>query len=394
MNENLERLVDEIVANWNLVEGDPLTEQSILEKFSSKFPSLTEDDARRAVLRLYEQNEPALEGSAPLDIRDDGSFRYAPPRRPYFVPPPPPDSPEARIGDEPARTTVPPGQAYVQDLERILYSSAFRRLAGVTQVFQTGRGHMVHNRLTHTIKAGHIARAIANNLGDPFNAEVAEGAALAHDLGHPPFGHAGEKALDECVTAAGLDDGFEGNAQTFRILTKLSTSKAGRPGLNLTRRVLNAVLKYPWLREADRKHHHHDKWSVYRSEEKEFRFARNGSTDEQKSIDASVMDLADDIAYAVHDIEDAVRDGMIAIDELLKEGEQQREQFLKFAEQRSKKEGLELNRTQIKTVLNLFKICEAPLRDNPYENSREQRGELRRITSILHKRYILAARMG
>lgn len=133
-------------------------------------------------------------------------------------------------------------------------------------------------------------------------------------------------------------------------------SNAGQAGLNLTRRVLNAVLKYPWLRAEDRGSQHHRKWSVYRSEEEEFRFARKGSTGEIKSVNAELMDLADDIAYAVHDIEDAVRARMIPIDELLREGEQQREKFLEFVEQTSKKNGLELNRTQVATVLNLFKL--------------------------------------
>lgn len=198
MNEDPEKLVEEIVNNF--CPGDILTEKSILEKFSS----LKEEDARRALFRLSEQTEPLLPGeSQPLEICEDGSLRYAPPCKPYDVFKPDPDSPDARLGDEPVRTTIPPGQPYMLDLERILYSSAFRRLAGVTQVFETGRGHMAHNRLTHSIKAGHIARGIATRLGEPLHPDVVEAAALAHDLGHPPFGHAGEKALDECVTDAG-----------------------------------------------------------------------------------------------------------------------------------------------------------------------------------------------
>ena len=219
---------------------------------------------------------------------------------------------------------------------------------------------------------------------------MTEAAALAHDLGHPPFGHAGEKALDQCVTNEGLTDGFEGNAQTFRILTKLSRSKAGQAGLNLTRRVLDAVLKYPWLRGKNLPYS--SKWSVYQSENEEFKWVRMDPVSEKKSVDAELMDLADDIAYAVHDIEDAVRARMIPIDELLKEGKQ-REKFFVFVQEVSIEEG-PLIRTQVECVLNLIKqLCLPPLL-KPYENSDEQRGALRRMTTILHRRFILAVRKG
>jgi dGTPase len=185
------------------------------------------------------------------------------------------------------------------------------------------------------------------------------------------------------VTNEGLQDGFEGNAQTFRILTKLSMSKAGQAGLNLTRRVLNAVLKYPWLRGEPSDIKHHRKWSAYQSEEKEFKFARKNSAGDRKSVDAEVMDLADDIAYAVHDIEDAVRARMIPIDKLLKEGEQ-REKFFNFVEKESKEDGLELVRMEVEFVLNLIKTFSL----SPLLNA------LRRMTTILHRRYILAAKKG
>jgi dGTPase len=172
-------------------------------------------------------------------------------------------------------------------------------------------------------------------------------------------------------------------------------SKAGQAGLNLTRRVLNAVLKYPWLRGEPSDSQRYCKWNAYQSEEKELRFARKYSAGDGKSVDAQVMDLADDIAYAVHDIEDAVRARMIPIDDLLKEKGEQREQFFDFVKQESKKTGLELVGKEVELVLNLIKkLCgESPLL-KPYENSHEQRGALRRMTTILHRRYILAAHKG
>jgi dGTP triphosphohydrolase len=287
MNEEVKKLVSKIVKSIGKEEDNidptvtdpderynrrtPLTAESIQAKFS-----VEAEVARNALVELTEEWA--------LNIDADGNFRYKPPHPPVRAMLEPDDSPRARKGPEPVRTTNPDIRPYQQDLQRILFSSAFRRLAGVTQVFETRRGHMLHNRLTHTVKAGHIARAIASRL-PPFDGlwpDVTEAAALAHDLGHPPFGHAGEKALDQCVTNEGLTDGFEGNAQTFRILTKLSKSKAGQPGLNLTRRVLNAVLKYPWLRDGNPQYP--SKWSVYGSEKDEFKWVRNGSVNGKKSL--------------------------------------------------------------------------------------------------------------
>ena len=142
------------------------------------------------------------------------------------------------------------------DRDRILYSSAFRRLAQVTQVVTAQEGHVFHNRLTHSLKVAQVARRlteslvtqqpeIAEKLGG-IEPDVVEAAALAHDLGHPPFGHIAEEELDECAVRHDLKDGFEGNAQSFRILTKLAIHRIDYCGLNLTRATLNGVLKYPW----------------------------------------------------------------------------------------------------------------------------------------------------
>ena len=143
-----------------------------------------------------------------------------------------------------------------------MYSGAFARLAEITQVVSPERGYVFHNRLTHSLKVGQIARRLAEyfnrdqqpvveKLGglDP---DSAEAAGLAHDLGHPPFGHIAEEELDQLVREAGLQDGYEGNAQSFRIVTRLASSDArdlkqrSIAGLNLTRTTLDGILKYPW----------------------------------------------------------------------------------------------------------------------------------------------------
>jgi len=139
-----------------------------------------------------------------------------------------------------------------RDRDRILYTTALRRLAGVTQVVAPGEGHIFHNRLTHTLEVAQIGRRLAEKivvedreladaLGE-IDPEVVEAAALAHDLGHPPFGHITERLLDKLVVDEGDPDGYEGNAQSFRIITKLAIRRENQIGLNLTRATLNAVL--------------------------------------------------------------------------------------------------------------------------------------------------------
>lgn len=221
-----------------------------------------------------------------------------------------------------------------RDHDRILYSSAFRRLGGATQTITPSESQFFHNRLTHSIKVATLARRIAemilrsknyrpselNSLGglDP---SVVEAAALAHDLGNPPFGHIAEKALDELVMQAGKDegidfiDGFEGNAQSFRIVNKLSYGYSNCCGLNLTRGTLNAILKYPWLRDSIPSNHH-GKFGVYKSEEGEFNWTRKyckNFGENYRTLEACIMDLADDITYAVHDLEDFYRANIIPL---------------------------------------------------------------------------------
>jgi dGTPase len=158
---------------------------------------------------------------------------------------------------------------------------------------------------------------------------VAEAAGFAHDLGHPPFGHVAEKILDELVVKNGVPDGYEGNAQTLRILSKLAIRTEQHLGLDLTRKTMAAVLKYPWYRSPSKgmdtvtrdgeKIDKFKKWGAYNTERDEFEFCRDGLPTEERSIEAQCMELADDIAYSIHDAEDFYRAGLVPLDRLTPE---------------------------------------------------------------------------
>lgn len=203
--------------------------------------------------------------------------------------------------------------AFQRDRDRILYSSAFRRLAGVSQVVSADHVEPFHNRLTHTVKVAQLGRRLAETLEREqpelalragLHPEVVEAACFAHDLGHPPFGHAGEDTLNTLVDDAGDPEGYEGNAQSFRILTKLALRSPNSDGLDLCRAVLVATIKYPWshrsaLRRGSKK------FGYYRSEADDYNFARSfHQQTEERTLEAAIMDYADDIAYSVHDLED------------------------------------------------------------------------------------------
>lgn len=280
-----------------------------------------------------------------------------------------------------------------RDRDRLLYSSAFRRLNGVTQVTAAGEIGLFHNRLTHSLKVGQTARKIGAALrhlckedpkieascrrfggahpskdqGSPaVDGWVLEAAGMAHDLGHPPFGHIGEAALQRIVSdnpnemeggpAVGgrrisalpvidpgfhLKDGFEGNAQSFRIVTRLAFGSYAVEGvgtglgLNLTKATLSALCKYPWTRNPMPQgvDPSKEKWGAYESETDmldwcmsgirgEPRVGRNGQF-EYRSIEAQAMDWADDITYAVHDLEDFCRAGLIPLDDLTSSGQRE-----------------------------------------------------------------------
>lgn len=275
----------------------------------------------------------------------------------------------------------------------MLYAAAWRRLGHVTQVVSPTEGIVFHNRLTHTLEVAQIGRRIAerllsdagkgraNRLGgiDP---DVVETAALVHDLGHPPYGHAVETELNRLVSEHSRD-GYEGNAQSFRIVSKLARRRLAFDGLNLTRASLNAALKYPWTRAdeddavarpegagVDR----HKKWGVYDTELEDFLWARKASLPEgKKSAEAEIMDWADDVAYAVHDVEDFYRAGRIPLERFI-EGEPALDYFAGYAE-RELKAKLALDKDEIKSIL-LVIMARSPI-ERPYGGSAVQRAGLK-----------------
>lgn len=236
---------------------------------------------------------------------------------------------------------------FEKDYGRIVHSAAFRRLQAKTQVIGLDVGDIHRTRLTHSMEVAQIARGIVIHLNEnhiifqdkqSLDASLVEAAALAHDLGHPPFGHHGEYALHECMKPYG---GFEGNAQTFRILTRLEGDK--KLGLNPTRGLLLSILKYPILIDeamagvSDQDGTKYPpKASAYQCDREAFEWMLEPFTEEErafltetttlpngylktkhKPLECSIIELADDIAYATHDLEDAINLGFLRVEELV-----------------------------------------------------------------------------
>ncbi len=234
----------------------------------------------------------------PAAVQDVGNRRQ--PRAAYASDP---SRSRGRLHPEPESPTRTP---FERDRDRIVHSSAFRRLKGKTQVFVAHEGDYYRTRLTHSLEVAQLARAGARRLG--LDDELAEGLGLAHDLGHPPFGHAGEEVLDACMEGFG---GFDHNAQTLRVLTKLEHKYPAFDGLNLTWETLEGAVKHngPLIR------------SGVRLEDlpvaiQEYVAAHDLELDGWPSLEAQVAAHADDIAYNNHDIDDGLRAELFTLAEL------------------------------------------------------------------------------
>ena len=214
----------------------------------------------------------------------------------------------ARFLDEPAKRG---GRTeFARDRARIIHSFALRRLAAKTQVAVPWATDFPRTRLSHSLECAQVGRELGAALGaDP---DLMEGACLAHDIGHPPFGHNGEEALNQIAASCG---GFEGNAQSIRLLIRLEAKTVlpdGKSiGLNLTRASLDAATKYPWSRAVNAR-----KFGVYEDDLEIFNWYRSGVESGKTSMEAQIMDWSDDVAYSVHDLEDSLVSGQVKLDQL------------------------------------------------------------------------------
>lgn len=282
-----------------------------------------------------------------------------------------------------------------KDRDRVLYTSSFRRLAQITQVIAADTSHVFHNRLTHSTQVAQVGRRVAERLlflnapevenSEGIDPDVVEAACLVHDLGHPPFGHIAEVELDEL---AGPEiDGFEGNAQSFRIVTKLAQNSPLHRGLDLTCATLAAILKYPWRRGENSEKP--NKWGAYRSENKDFEFALElrGETG-GRTVEAEIMDWADDITYSVHDLDDFFRARKIPL-HLLADRRYDRERAVFFEavqKRHPEKIGIWQDQKSLNEAFNEVMVGLFPLRD-VYGGTWMERASLREFTSQLIGRY-------
>jgi dGTPase len=306
-------------------------------------------------------------------------------------------APESRFDRRHDRKPNPVGDdraSAQRDRDRILYSSSFRRLAEVTQVVSADSGYVFHNRLTHSLQVAQVGRRLAEKLTKKYpdskafiDPDVVEAACMAHDLGHPPFGHAAEITLNSLTESFG---GFEGNAQSFRIITRLASRSPEYPGLDLTCATLAATLKYPWIRGGNPKKR--KKWGAYSNERNDFEFASKLlPSPNHPTIEAQLMDWADDITYSVHDLEDFFRAGRIPLHLLGRADSTEQRDFFKNVFERHIDDSEFQEGDKIKNVftqlLTLFPLTAA------YNGSAKHRSVLRYFTGFLIGRYINAARI-
>jgi dGTPase len=269
---------------------------------------------------------------------------------------------------------------FARDRARLVHSASLRRLSAKTQVVQPSDDDFVRNRLTHSLEVAQIGREFGAALG--CSADVVDTACLAHDLGHPPYGHNGEQVLDEIAVGIG---GFEGNAQTLRLLTRLEAKRVhpdGRPaGLNLTRASLDAATKYPWGRGEGPGGT--AKFGVYEQDLEVFAWVRDGVPVGRRCLEAEVMDWSDDVAYSVHDVEDAVASGRLDLRRLRDHGDV--EQVLAVAG------GLyaaDLGSDDLGAALD--RVLATGAVPTAYDGSRRDLAALKDMTSRLIGRFVLA----
>ncbi|MFY9929863.1 MAG: deoxyguanosinetriphosphate triphosphohydrolase [Streptosporangiaceae bacterium] len=272
----------------------------------------------------------------------------------------------------------PPKRAGRSDFERdrarVLHSAGLRRLSAKTQVVAAGSADFPRTRLTHSLECAQIGRELGAEIGcDP---DLVDAACLAHDIGHSPFGHNGEAALDELAAPYG---GFEGNAQSLRLLTRLEPKVAGA-GLNLTRATLDATLKYPWFRPESG-----GKFGVYAEDAEVYHWIRRGAPDGRRCIEAQVMDWADDVAYSVHDMEDGLFAGLITIKSLNSTAERaaiSHTTAITYC-------GADVTEAELTVVLDdLFALDVWP---DSYDGSPDAVAALKNLTSELIGRFCMAA---
>ena len=294
---------------------------------------------------------------------------------------------------EPSKDTGHGRSPFERDRARVLHSSGFRRLAAKTQVHTAGgtsvpshpggAADFLRTRLTHSLEVAQIAREMGERLGcDP---DVVDVAGLAHDLGHPPFGHNGEVALDAVAQPCG---GFEGNAQTLRVLTRLEAKitrpDGGSAGLNLTRASLDATCKYPWPRRPGQR-----KFGVYGDDAEVFAWLRGrapAGEPDRRCLEAQVMDWADDVAYSVHDVEDGLYGGYIALRPLLDDADERAALCADVALTYSGESAADLGEALVGLLSDpVF----APLAG--YDGGHAAQAALKRVTSVLTGRFVAEA---
>jgi dGTPase len=266
--------------------------------------------------------------------------------------------------------------AFERDRARVLHSAALRRLAGKTQVADPGSDDFLRTRLTHSLECAQVGRELGKSLGcDP---DLVETACLAHDIGHPPFGHNGEAALDAVAQGCG---GFEGNAQSLRILTRLepkSFAADGRSvGLNLTRAVLDASMKYPWTKSDG------PKYGVYEDDRDAARWVRQGAPQGRSCFEAQVMDWSDDVAYSVHDLEDALVTGHIDFARLADPAER------RLVAETTAKLYADADLAELEEIFT--DLLAAPCWPDRYDGTARTLAALKNFTSTLIGRFCLAA---